>query len=407
MTRTCVALIVLLAIVFAAPSHVAGQSQVTLVPTVSIGSMYDDNLFAKTVGSGDQMTLITPGLELGYETPVTSLLGSYFFEAQRSFDHPALDRLDARRHALFDGRFRLTPHVTFSLAGRYDRTDTAGDLAFNTGVLTDRRRAERWQAGPSFSFQASPHVFITGLYDWTTETVVDAEASDEHVARLGLTRQFSPRGTFGLSYLGRRFISAGQTSTSTAALFAWTYAVAPATLFSLQAGPRYATARDTVAPEIVVSFGRKAPNIVNYGMDYWRGESIILGVLGPVEVHSGTAHVMWPIHQKYEIGVHGGVFNTQTLTQGQARVYHGEIVGSWSLKPSLVLAVSYGADFQRGDIRSSLLSDKQVIRHVVLVRLTAAPRLTRLTQGDDPLRPLGEPPATGLVADPNSSGRRR
>jgi hypothetical protein len=249
-------------------------------------------------------------------------------------------------------------------------------------------------------------VFITGLYDWTTETVVDAEASDEHVARLGVTRQFSPRGTFGVSYLGRRFVSAGDMSTSTAALFGWTYAVAPATLLSVQAGPRYTTARSTVAPEVVVSFGRKAPNIMNYGMDYWRGESIILGVLGPVEVHSGTGRVSWPIHQKYELGLHGGVFNTQTLTQGRARVFHGEVVGSWSLKPSLVLAVSYGADFQRGDVRTSLLSDKQVIRHVILVRLTAAPRLTRSMQGDDPLRPLGEMPATGPIGDPTNGVKR-
>jgi hypothetical protein len=406
MRRFALAALVILTMVFAAPPHVAGQSKITLVPSMSVGSIYDDNLFAKSIGSGDQMTLFTPGLELAYETPITTLLGAYAFDAQRSFDHPALNQLQARRHGLFDGSVHMSPHFTVSLAGRYDRTDTAGDLAFNTGLLTDRRRAERWQAGPSFTFQPSQHVVVTGLYDWTTETVVGAESSDEHVARLGVNRQISPRGTFGLSYLGRRFVSAGETSTSTAALFAWSYAVAPATTLSIQGGPRYTTARNTVAPEIVVSYGRKVPNYLSYGADYWRGESIILGVLGPVEVHSGTAGVTWPIHQRYEVGVHGGVFNSQTLTQGRARVYHAEVVSSWTLTGPLTIALSYGADFQRGDVRTSLLSDKQVVRHVFLVRLTAAPRLTRYRQGDDPLRPLGEQPATGAIGEPANGVKR-
>jgi len=391
---------VITAALLAAPSPAAAQARVTLVPSVSVGSIYDDNLFARTIGTGDQMTLITPGLEASYETPVKLLLGAFSFDAQRSFDHPALNELAARRHGLAAGRFQLSPHFTLAFDGRYDRTDSAGDLSFVTGVLLDRQRAVRWQVGPSFAFRAAPRVTITGLYDWTTETVVGAEMSDEQVARLGFTRQMTPRTTMGASYLGRRFVSAGETSTSTAALYSWSYEVAPATNLTLQGGPRYSSARDAVLPEIVLALGRKAATIVNYGFDYWRGESIILGVLGPVEIHSGTAHITWPIRQKVEVGVHGGVFNSQTLSQGHARVYHGELVNSWTLKAPLVLTLSYGVDFQRGDVRTSLLSDKRITRQVVLVRLTAAPRLTRSLRPDDPLQPL-EP-----LADPVKGVKR-
>src|SRR5437667_226193 len=44
------------------PSAASAQSQATFVPSLSISSVYDDNLFARTVGSGDQMTQLSPTL---------------------------------------------------------------------------------------------------------------------------------------------------------------------------------------------------------------------------------------------------------------------------------------------------------------------------------------------------------
>jgi hypothetical protein len=55
------------------PASLGAQSKVTLVPSASFTSMYDDNVFAKAFASADQMMLITPGLETTYETPATML----------------------------------------------------------------------------------------------------------------------------------------------------------------------------------------------------------------------------------------------------------------------------------------------------------------------------------------------
>ncbi len=390
MSRNLIARLIVVVLLLV-PCGTAAQSKITLVPSASVSSLYDDNLFAKTVGSADQMTLFTPGLELTYETPANMLLAEFTFDMQRSLDHPALNNLLARRHAMVDTRFQMSPRFTLGFGGRYDRTDTAGELNYTTGLLLDRRRAERWEGGPSIAFKVNPRLNINANYNWTTEMVADSVGANEQVARLGFTRQISPRATFGLSSLGRYFSGAGDRYTSTAALATWTYELAPATMFTVQAGPRYTQARDSVVPEIVIAVGRKAANIVNYGLDYWRGESIILGVLGPVEVHSATGKISWPVRQKFDFGLHAGLFNSQTLSQGHVRVYHGEVVASWTTKGPFTIAASYGADFQRGDVRTSLLSDKQIVRHVILLRLTAAPRLSRSFQPDDPLQPLGEP----------------
>ena len=66
---------------------------------------------------------------------------------------------------------------------------------------------------------------------------------------------------------------------SGAALANWTYEIAPSTMFTLSAGPRYSQARDRIVPEIVFAVGRKTPTVMNYGFDYWRGESIMDGAL--------------------------------------------------------------------------------------------------------------------------------
>src|SRR5438093_148996 len=105
MTRS-LAIGAIVAFAWLVPSSAAAQSRATFTPSLSIGSIYDDNLFARTVGSGDQMTLLSPGIEASFENPRAAFLGLYTFDMQRSFDHPALNELEARRHALIDSHYR-------------------------------------------------------------------------------------------------------------------------------------------------------------------------------------------------------------------------------------------------------------------------------------------------------------
>jgi hypothetical protein len=373
-----------------APCKAIAQSRATFTPSLSIGSVYDDNLFARTVGSGDQMTLVSPGIEASFENPRAAFLGFYTFDMQRSFDHPALNELEARRHALIDSHYRRSEKLSFALIGRYDLTQTAGDLSFNTGLLFDRHQAIRWEVNPSLAYQLSTRTTVSALYDRTTERIVGETSAFEDIARITVTRQKTPRTSFGLGYSMRHFINGDETHTSNAILFGSSYALTPATTFSMAAGPRLSS-RNTLEPDITATFARREVNGIGYSVDLWRGESIILGVLGPVEVLSTTSGVMWPVRRTIEMGVHGGLFDSTTLSQGKARVYHAEAVAAWSSRGPVIVAASYGADFQRGDVRTSLLSDRHVVRHLFQVRVTVAPHISRSFQPEDPLRPLGEP----------------
>ncbi len=53
-----------------------------------------------------------------------------------------------------------------------------------------------------------------------------------------------------------------------------------------------------------------------------------------------------------------------------------------------IVAGSYGVDYQKGDVRRSLLLDPDVMRHVFRVGLTIAPRISHSTQRPgDPTAP--------------------
>jgi hypothetical protein len=336
--------------------------------------------------------------------------------------------LDARRHADAELRFRATPALRLGLGARYDRTETPGEISLDTGILGDRRRAERWEAVPSFAYRFTPRSLMTASYAWTTEALVEGMSGTLHVARAGYTRQTSTRDEITLTGLGRLFIDdtgplltttpaivsqnvvdsealfgeatlpaplesapvespfVGRTThRSAAALFGWTHELAYQTRLTLQGGPRVSTYRTGALPEVAATLTRKT-NRIHLTLDYWHGETIILGIRGPVAVDSGTARASWPIKRTVEIGAHAGVSDATTLDGENARVYRGFLVGSWNPAETYIVAVSYGIDIQNGIIRRSLLSDENVLRHTVRVTLTVAPRLSRAFQ-----RP-GEPP---------------
>src|SRR5262245_22065788 len=88
-------------------SNAEAQSNVTLVPSVTIGAVYDDNLFARAQGSAGEMFQVRPSIEANYESPRLTFLTLYSWDMERS-NHAALNTLDARRHGMLDARFRGT-----------------------------------------------------------------------------------------------------------------------------------------------------------------------------------------------------------------------------------------------------------------------------------------------------------
>jgi len=384
-------LIVVLAIAaeLALASEAGAQAEATLVPALSVSTVHDDNLFSTPSAIGDVVTYLRPSLEGEYQSRTMTLQSLVSIDMQRSSRHSTLNVLDARRHAMFDGRVRSSPSLLVGLSARYDRTETPSDLNLETGILLGRQRATRMQFTPSIAYRTTPRTTLTTNYDWTNEALAGTPGTTLHTARVTLGREWSPRTTLSASYLGRLVAEAPHTYRSHTAMFGASRELAPGTSLSLHAGPRVRS-HGGITSEVSAALIRRTPRR-RFLVDYWRGETIVLGIVGPVEIHSGTTRANWAVRRRLELGVHLGVFNSTTIDARQATVYHTSLTSVWTAQP-YILAVSYGLDLQRGDIRGIRSADEQVRRGVFLVRLTIAPRLSRAFRptddADQPTTPL-------------------
>lgn len=364
----------LTALMLAVAAGATAQSRATVIPSVSMGVVYDDNVSARAEGDAGQMLQLRPSLEADYESARVTLVSLWTFDMQRS-NHSALNALDARRHAMVDAKFRSSQMTTWALAGRYDRTDTPGEIDFEAGVLTDRRFAQRFEVAPSVMRRYGEKTTVTALYDWTAENLINESHVSLHAARTNVSRLLSPRSSISAGYLGRLFVDELGEHQSHAFLMGWTRQLRQFTTLNVQAGPRYTTYRGVV-PEVSVSLGRDG-RTVKAGLDYSHGETIILGVPGPVQIDTGSARLTLAATRKLEIGIRAGASNILTLDDRAATVYRTTLVGSWSIGGPFTLATSYSADYQLGDIRRNLFRDERVLRHVVRVGVTVAPSFSR------------------------------
>ena len=366
--------IVLITMAAGAAPVAHAQTRATVVPSVSMGVVYDDNVSARARGDAGQMLQLRPSLEADYESPTVTLISLWSFDMQRS-NHSSLNALDARRHAMFDAKIRSSSLTTWGLGGRYDRADTPGDIDFESGILTDRQNAQRWQFTPSVIHRVAERTNFTALYDFTTENLVNEERNNLHVARTGVSRQLSPRSSLSGEYIGRLFADDFSEHHSHAMVMGWTRELRQFTSLTVQAGPRWTSYRGLV-PEVAVSLGRDG-RTVKAGVDYSHGETIILGVSGPVQVDTGSARLTVVPTRRIEFGIRAGASSILTLDERAATIYRGTLLGSWTVAGPFTLTASYSADYQLGDIRRSLFRDDRVLRHVARVGLTIAPSFSR------------------------------
>ena len=379
-TRT-IAACLLVAVPLILPVGARAQARLEFIPSLSLFTVSDDNIFARVEGSAGRILQVRPSFEGSYESPTVRLLGLYSFDMQHS-NFSSLNTLDARRHALGETRLRTSPFTTLGITLRYDRSETPGEIDVDSGVLGERRQAERLEVTPSVSRRLRPGVTLTAGYALTTENLVDGDRGTLHTGRTSLARTVSTRTTLSGSYVSRYFVDHIANHSSHAALFGWERALRPGTRVTLSAGPRITSYRG-LTPDVTAAFARATPR-VRLALDYAHGETIVLGIQGPVRIDSVTSRVTWPATRRIELGTRAGVSDVSTLDSRTSTIYRGTLVGSWNPGGLYTIDASYGLDFQQGSIRRLLLLDDgsglledRVLRHVLRVGVTIAPRYGR------------------------------
>ena len=375
-------------IIAASVAHAAGaaaQTHFEAVPSVTVGSIYDDNLFAQVQGDAGHMLTVRPGLGTALDTPRLNLSSLFTFDSQHS-NHADLTMIDARRHADATVKYRTTDATTLGLMAQYDRTETPGEINIGTGILSDRRQAQRWEVSPNFAHRVRPHTSVVGSYDFMAESLVDNGTGRMQVVRAGLSQIANARSTFTGWVMERHFADptdASNGSDSVAVLGGWDHQFSPASRFSLQAGPRVSSYRG-LQPEISAGITRDTPRL-KAGLEYSHSETIVLGIRGPVAYNGAGARVTWPFRRTMEISSHSAATAIDTLDQHRLTSYRQTFIASWTPGGLYTFNASYGVDYQQGNIRRNVFTDADVWRHVFGVSVTVAPRYSHSIKGpDDP-----------------------
>ena len=351
------------------------------IPSMTLFSIYDDNIFAQVDGSAGQMLQLRPSFEGSYENPRTRLLGLFSFDAQRS-NFSSLNTLDARRHALADTRFHVTPYTTLAMAMRYDRSETPGEIDFDSGILGERRQAQRLEFNPTYAYRFNTRTSMTAGYNWTTENLIDGERGTMQIGRAMLSREVTEKTVLSVGYVARYFVDHIADHSSQGLVAGWSRELSPATRISLFAGPKMTSYRG-LRPEANAAFMRTT-NRIRLAIDYWHGETIILGVVGPVDADSVTLRSAWPLSRRFELNAHAGASDVTTIDRRESTNYRSTLGLSWTRGGLLTVGASYGVDYQDGLIRNRVFLDGEpiryddkILRHVFRVSLTVAPRYSR------------------------------
>jgi hypothetical protein len=367
----------------AAPA--TAQTHVEAVPSVTIGSIYDDNLFAQQNGDAGHMLTVRPGFGSAIDTPRLNLASLFTFDSQHS-NHADLTMIDARRHADAILKYRANAMRTFGMVAQYDRTQTPGEINLGTGILTERRQAQRWEVSPNFAQRLRPHTVVTGAYDYTAESLVDNGTGRMQVVRAGLSQIANERSSFSGLVQERHFADptdATNGSDSLAMLAGWDHQFSQSGHFSLVAGPRISSYRG-LQPEVNATVTRES-RLFNLGLDYNHTETIVLGIRGPVVLNGGGARVNWPFRRTLEFSSHSAASAIDTLDQHRLTNYRQTFIAAWTPGGLYTLNASYGLDYQQGNIRHNVFTSADVWRHVFGVSVTVAPRYSHsIKTPDDP-----------------------
>ena len=364
----------------------AAQSHFEAVPSVTIGSIYDDNIFATGLkGDAGQMLTVRPGFGSAIDTPRLNLTSLFTFDSQHS-NHADLTMIDARRHADAKMLYKSTPFTTLGMNAQYDRTEVPGEINLESGILGARRQAYRWEVSPNVAHKIAPHTSATGSYDFMAESLVENGSGRMQVARAGLTQEYTSRTNYMVNLQERHFADptdATNGSDSFALLGGWDHQLSPLSRVSLQVGPRVSTYRG-LQPEILAGYTRTTSHLAIMA-DYNHTETIVLGIRGPVVLNGGGANFTWPWSRTIELASHSAVSRIDTLDAHRITSYRETVIGSWSPGGMYTFNASYAIDYQQGAILDSVFSDGNVLRHVFGVSVTVAPRYSHyIKTPDDP-----------------------
>lgn len=346
------------------PVTARADSTLYVTPSVSVGRMYDDNLFfTPSDRQSSALWRVSPALEGGYLSEPLTLAGYYTVDAERYATHPELDGNTVRRDAAVDFTSKPSERLDLTADAGYISTDTPAELALGTGLGFGRTRARVYTADPSLSYRFDSLTTGKAGFDYEKDALAGAFDTYVRTATLGLDHATSERATWSLDYAFTDYGFPGAGANSRVLTLGLAYELTPETKVTLAAGPRDTDGE--TRPEISASL-RQSYGQSSLYLDYARSQATVLGQATPVDTRTYLASLDWFPLPLFEVLI-APSYVRESSGGSQAGVYRFGLNASYKLSHNVSAVCTY--QYNRGHGVLGGPSDEVIVDNVIFLGL--------------------------------------
>ena len=180
----------------------------TVVPTMSLSAIYDDNLFFTDARLGAAGLMAGSAVSVEYRPSARfSMLGRAGLDSEY-FGEPQVSNWAARRNAGLTARYRLGAFTSVSLSGDYALSAYAGELVPTAGVDYGRRAAESLGGQVEIEHRVNSKIVLRAGYAVQTLQLEGSSAGprSQLSSDSDITLQLTPHTTLRMQ-VGPRYLA--------------------------------------------------------------------------------------------------------------------------------------------------------------------------------------------------------
>ena len=230
-----------LIISFLSVPFMAVAKDVTVVPSITLGGEYDDNvLYSRTDEISDYVGIISPALKLDYATEVFNLSGSGVVDVLRYAQEKDLDY--ERQYYKLDGGYRFSEKWKFSGDFAYSKDTTLQTELIQTGIVNVRSEVDQFDGNLGLTYQLSELSDIGVSYGYENRSYEGPFLDDYYANFISLpyNRKFNDGlDIFSVEPGYSRFISDISEAHGYQLMLGWTHRPSETYRVRVFLGPRY------------------------------------------------------------------------------------------------------------------------------------------------------------------------
>jgi hypothetical protein len=319
-----------------------GAETWTVVPSLYVGTIYDDNLFYNDARLGAVGSHAGPALSVEYQPSARLKLLVRGGLDSEYFGEPGASSWAARRNAALTAQYRLGAFTTASLSGEYAVTAYAAELIPSAGVEYGRRTAEGLRSKLELEHHVSSKIVLRA---GCGVQALRLEGSDR-----GLESQVSP--TTDLVLL-----------------------VAPHTALTVQVGPRYLAG--SFSAYVAGTLERTRPR-TRLSVGYERGRSLVFD--RTLVIESYAARFFYRLSPALSVSASPALYRQWERSEEQ-RSWRIEAAALYRARSWLTVFLNHAYLVQDRGLFMDPLTDRrgprQLSRNTLTAGFTLSPRQVR------------------------------